>query len=52
MREGRRPGPRRPPGGALLAWRTPDRRLGPEVNRFEVLVSDDGDTRVERYGGD
>ena len=22
------------------------------VNRFEVLVSDDGDTRVERYGGD
>ena len=30
---------------ALLAWLTPARRLGPEVNRFQVLVSDDGDTR-------
>ena len=28
------------------------RRRGPEVNRFQVLVSDDGDTRLERYGGD
>ena len=37
---------------ALLAWLTPARRLGPEVNRFQVLVSDDGDTRLERYGGD
>ena len=37
---------------ALLAWLTPDRQLGPEVNRFQVLVSDDGDTRLERYGGD
>ena len=36
----------------LLAWLTPARRLGPEVNRFQVLVSDDGDTRLERYGGD
>ena len=36
----------------LLAWLAPDRRLGPEVNRFQVLVSDDGDTRLERYGGD
>lgn len=37
---------------ALLAWLTPDQRLEPEVNRFQVLVSDDGDTRLERYGGD
>ena len=37
---------------ALLAWLTPARRLGPEVNRFQVLVSDDGDTRLERYDGD
>ena len=33
---------------ALLAWLTPSRRLGPEVNRFQVLVSDDGDTRLEQ----
>ena len=37
---------------AILAWLTPARRLGPEVNRFEVLVSADGATRLERYGGD
>ena len=37
---------------ALLAWLTPDRELEPELNRFQVLVSDDGDTRIERYGGD
>ena len=36
---------------ALLAWLTPARRLGPEVNRFQVLVSDDGDTRLERCEG-
>ena len=36
---------------ALLAWLTPARRLGPEVNRFQVLVSDAGDIRLERYGG-
>ena len=35
----------------LLAWLTPDRQLERELNRFQVLVSDDGDTRVERYGG-
>ena len=39
-------------GERLVAWLTPARRLGPEVNRFQVLVSDDGDTRLERYGGD
>ena len=37
---------------ALLAWLTPDRQLGPDVNRFQVQVSDDGDTRLEGYGGD
>ena len=31
---------------ALLAWLTPARRLGPEVNRFQVLVSDDGDIQA------
>ena len=37
---------------ALLAWlMTPDRRqLEPDLNRFQVLVSDDGDTTIERYG--
>ena len=36
---------------ALLAWLTPgDRQLEPELNRFQVLVSDDGDTTVKRYG--
>ena len=33
-------------------WLTPDRRLGPEVDRFPFLVSADGATRLERYGGD
>ena len=32
---------------ALLAWLTPDRQLEPDLNRFQVLVSDDGDTRIE-----
>ena len=36
---------------ALLAWLTPARRLGPEVNRFQVLVSDDGDIRLRLNGG-
>ena len=35
---------------ALFAWLTPDRQLAPDLNRFQVLVSDDGDTRIERYG--
>ena len=29
---------------------TPDRQLEPDLNRFQVLVSDAGDTRSERYG--
>ncbi len=33
---------------ALLAWLTPDRGLKHELNCFEVLVSDDGDTWIER----
>ena len=41
-----------PDHDALLAWLTPARRLGSEVNRFQGLVSDNGDTRLERYGGD
>ena len=40
---------------ALLAWLTPDRELElepePDLNRFQILVSTDGDTRIERYGG-
>ena len=34
----------------LLAWLTPDRQLGLDISRFQVLVSDDGDARIERYG--
>ena len=33
---------------ALLAWLTPDRQLQPELNRFEVRVSEAGDTWIER----
>ena len=33
---------------ALLAWLTPGRQLERDINRFEVRVSDDGDTWVER----
>ena len=34
---------------ALLAWLTPDRQLQPELNRFEVRVSNaGGDTWIER----
>ena len=36
---------------ALLAWLTPDRELELDLNRFQILVSTDGDTRIERYGG-
>ncbi len=35
---------------ALITWMTPDRQLGPELNRFQVGVSDDGNTWIERYG--
>ena len=34
----------------LLAWMPPDHPLDPDLNRFQVWVSDDGDTRIERYG--
>ena len=35
----------------LIAWMTPpDRQLGPELNRFQVGVSDDRNTWIERYG--
>ena len=59
VRPGRQPGVvpdrlgGRPPDrlvDALFAWLTPDRQLAPDLNRFQVLVSDDGDTRIERYG--
>ena len=33
---------------ALLAWMKPYRQLGPNINRFQALVADDGDTRIER----
>ena len=33
---------------ALLAWMTRDHQLRPYLNRFHVLVSDDGDTFIER----
>ncbi len=33
---------------ALLAWMTPDRALRRDLNRFEVRVSADGDTWIER----
>lgn len=33
---------------ALLGWLTPDRALKREINRFEVRVSDEGDTWIER----
>ena len=33
---------------ALIVWITPDRQLGPGLNRFEVRVSEAGDTWIER----
>ena len=37
---------------ALLAWLSDDRdRQLEDLNRFQVLVSDAGDTRIEPYGG-
>ena len=36
---------------ALIFWITPDRALQPGINRFEVRVSDAGDTWLERLRG-
>lgn len=33
---------------ALRVWLKPDRQLADGVNRFDVLVAEDGDTRLER----
>ena len=33
---------------ALIVWITPDRPLQPGINRFEVRVSEAGDTWIER----
>ena len=33
---------------ALIVWITPDRQLEPGINRFEVRVSEPGDTWIER----
>ena len=33
---------------ALIVWITPDRPLEPGINRFEVRVSETGDTWIER----
>ena len=33
----------------LLAWMTADRQLEPELNRFQVCLSDNGDTTIDRY---
>ena len=33
---------------ALVTWMTPDRQLGPELNRFQVQVL--GGLWIERYG--
>ena len=33
---------------ALLAWLKSNRRLKRELNRFDVRVSDDGDTWIDR----
>ena len=32
---------------ALIVWITPDRQLDPGINRFEVRVSEAGDTWIE-----
>ena len=34
----------------LLAWMTADRQLVSEFNRFQVCVSDNGDTTIDGYG--
>ena len=33
---------------AIIVWVTPDRQLQPGINRFEVRVSEVGDTWLER----
>lgn len=33
---------------ALIVWITPDHQLQPGINRFEVRVSEAGDTWIER----
>ena len=33
---------------ALIVWITPDRQLEPGINRFEVLVSETGETWIEQ----
>ena len=33
---------------ALIVWITPDRQIEPGINRFEVRVSEAGDTWIER----
>lgn len=35
---------------ALLAWMTADRQLKQALNRFQVCVSDNGDTAIGRHG--
>ena len=34
---------------ALLAWLTPNRQLGPEINRFQVRIWQDDDPWIEPY---
>ena len=49
MREQRPPAPAAPASSTpSSAWLTPDRQLQPELNRFEVRVSEAGDTWIER----
>ena len=33
---------------ALIVWIAPDRQIEPGINRFEVRVSEAGDTWIER----
>ena len=36
---------------ALITWMTPERQLGPELNRFQVhVLGEDGYLWIERYG--
>ena len=51
----RRPTPEKTPAArgdrlidAIIVWITPDRPLEPGINRFEVRVSEAGDTWIER----
>ena len=47
-KDARRPAPGARLIGAILAWVTPDRQLQPDLNRFDVRVSEAGDTWIER----